>query len=212
METKDHKAVGIFLIEHIAEKVEKPLQWALLWGCVEPDFNVLTYLKGSMHGEKLRGHNYENAYERISCFVHKLERTQKKMRDTFGMYGMFLKLKWHFLLGKLTHYVADAFTFPHNKIYPGGFKDHCSYEEKLKRDLRSYIKSGEAEKQYVSGGHFVDAKALCDYIQKAHDDYIARKHDVADDITHIVEVNHRAIEGMIEVLARKSENHRLKHS
>lgn len=55
-------------------------------------------------------------------------------------------------------------------------------------------------------------KALCDYIQKAHDDYIERKHDVADDITHIVEVNRRAIEGMIEVLARKSENHRLKHS
>ena len=53
---------------------------------------------------------------------------------------------------------------------------------------------------------------ICDYIQKAHDDYIERKHDVADDITHIVEVNRRAIEGMIEVLARKSENHRLKHS
>ena len=103
-------------------------------------------------------------------------------------------------------------TFPHNKIYPGGFKDHCSYEERLKRDLRSYIKSGEAERQHISGGHFVDAKALCDYIQKAHDDYIERKHDVAEDITHIVEVNRRAIEGMIEVLARKSENHRLKHS
>ena len=58
----------------------------------------------------------------------------------------------------------------------------------------------------------VDAKALCDYIQKAHDDYIERKHDVSDDITHIVEVNRKAIEGMIEVLARKSENHRLKHS
>lgn len=140
METKDHKAVGIFLIEHIAEKVEKPLQWALLWGCVEPDFNVLTYLKGSMHGEKLRGHNYENAYERISCFVHKLERTQKKMRDTFGMYGMFLKLKWHFLLGKLTHYVADAFTFLHNKEFSGDLTEHVRYEAELHNYLAATLK------------------------------------------------------------------------
>lgn len=74
--------------------------------------------------------------------------------------------KYYRDLGQVSHYLADYFTFPHNKIYPGGFKDHCSYEERLKRDLRSYIKSGEAERQHISGGHFVDAKALCDYTRK----------------------------------------------
>ena len=69
----------------------------------------------------------------------------------------------------------------------------------------------EEQKQSMNSNYFKGLSRR-DYIQKAHDDYIARKHDVADDITHIVEVNHRAIEGMIEVLARKSENHRLKHS
>ena len=34
-------------------------------------------------------------------------------------------------LGEITHYVADYFTFPHNKTYPGSLKDHCAYEEKL---------------------------------------------------------------------------------
>lgn len=49
--------------------------------------------------------------------------------------------KYYRDLGQVSHYLADYFTFPHNKIYPGGFKDHCSYEERLKRDLRSYIKA-----------------------------------------------------------------------
>ena len=44
-------------------------------------------------------------------------------------------------LGEITHYVADYFTFPHNKIYPGGFKEHCAYEEHLKHELRAFLKT-----------------------------------------------------------------------
>ena len=109
------------------------------------------------------------------------------------------------------HYLADYFTFPHNKIYPGGLKDHCSYEEKLKKDLRTYIKN-QTEPHHKETGHFLNAGALCEYIQKAHDDYIGRKHNVEDDIRHIVEVNHRAIQGMMNVLAEKRAERYLKHS
>lgn len=47
--------------------------------------------------------------------------------------------------GEITHYVADYFTFPHNKIYPGGFKEHCAYEEHLKHELRAFFKDGGTE-------------------------------------------------------------------
>ena len=33
----------------------------------------------------------------------------------------------------ITHYVSDYFTFPHNANYPGNLKDHCIYEEELKK-------------------------------------------------------------------------------
>ena len=50
------------------------------------------------------------------------------------------KRRYYMNLGQVTHYVADYFTYPHNKIYPGNLKDHCSYEEQLKRSLKNYIK------------------------------------------------------------------------
>jgi hypothetical protein len=39
-----------------------------------------------------------------------------------------------------------------------------------------------------------------------------RKHDVEDDIHHIVEVNYKAMETMIHLLAEKRAEFRLKHS
>lgn len=169
METKDHKAVGIFLINQIMEKVERPLQWAFLWGCVEPDFNVFTYLKGSMYGEKFRGHNYENAYERVKYYVKKLEKEKKEawgfavgeitdqksgnvqvqsqndlkersVSRKAGVYRVFWRLSWYFMLGKLTHYVADSFTFPHNKEFPGNLTEHVKYESELHNYLISTLK------------------------------------------------------------------------
>ena len=120
--------------------------------------------------------------------------------------------KYYLDLGQISHYLADYFTFPHNRTYPGSLKDHCSYEEKLKLDLREYIKSGRAAKQQIKKEKFENAKELCDFIQRAHDDYLAHKHDVEDDIRHIVEVNRKALAGMMDVLAEKRIEHFLKHS
>ena len=115
-------------------------------------------------------------------------------------------------LGQIFHYIADYFTYPHNKIYPGSLKDHCSYEEKLKRDLRKYIRTDAAKPHKADHLEFKNAKNLCDFIQKSHDDYLVRKHDVEDDIHHIVEVNYKAMETMIHLLAEKRAEFRLKHS
>lgn len=125
--------------------------------------------------------------------------------------------KYYMDLGQISHYLADYFTFPHNKIYPGGLKEHCSYEEKLKKDLRSFIRSGEAQNVTLLSGEgqrqrFHNAEALCEYIQGAHEDYLARKHGVEEDIRHIVAVNHKALQGMLEVLAERRAEHFLKHT
>ena len=149
-------------------------------------------------------HEMTSTFPAISKHIERLSEGEKVLKHK--------NRKYYLDLGQISHYLADYFTFPHNKIYPGNLKDHCSYEEKLKLDLREYIKSGRAAKQQIKKEKFENAKELCDFIQRAHDDYLAHKHDVEDDIRHIVEVNRKALAGMMDVLAEKRIEHFLKHS
>ncbi len=149
-------------------------------------------------------HEMTSTFPAISKHIERLSEGEKVLKHK--------NRKYYLDLGQISHYLADYFTFPHNRTYPGNLKDHCSYEEKLKLDLREYIKSGRAAKQQIQKEKFENAKELCDFIQKAHDDYLAHKHDVADDIRHIVEVNRKALAGMMDVLAEKRAEHFLKHS
>lgn len=149
-------------------------------------------------------HEMTSTFPAISKHIERLSEGEKVLKHK--------NRKYYLDLGQISHYLADYFTFPHNRTYPGGLKDHCSYEEKLKLDLREYIKSGRAAKQQIKKEKFENAKELCDFIQRAHDDYLAHKHDVEDDIRHIVEVNRKALAGMMDVLAEKRIEHFLKHS
>uniref|UniRef100_UPI003FEF6CA1 zinc dependent phospholipase C family protein n=1 Tax=Roseburia sp. TaxID=2049040 RepID=UPI003FEF6CA1 len=149
-------------------------------------------------------HEMTSTFPAISKHIERLSEGEKVLKHK--------NRKYYLDLGQISHYLADYFTFPHNRTYPGSLKDHCSYEEKLKLDLREYIKSGRAAKQQIKKEKFENAKELCDFIQRAHDDYLAHKHDVEDDIRHIVEVNRKALAGMMDVLAEKRIEHFLKHS
>mgnify|MGYP005753032223 FL=1 len=149
-------------------------------------------------------HEMTSTFPAISKRIERLSEGEKVLKHK--------NRKYYLDLGQISHYLADYFTFPHNRTYPGSLKDHCSYEEKLKLDLREYIKSGRAAKQQIKKEKFENAKELCDFIQRAHDDYLAHKHDVEDDIRHIVEVNRKALAGMMDVLAEKRIEHFLKHS
>ena len=67
----------------------------------------------------------------------------------------------------------------------------------------------DKEKLYKN---MVDAKTICAFIQKSHDEYLAHKHGVEDDIEHIVEVNHKALDAMMKLLANKRAEWRIRHS
>ena len=58
----------------------------------------------------------------------------------------------------------------------------------------------------------IDAETICAFIQKSHDEYLAHKHGVEDDIEHIVEVNHKALDAMMKLLANKRAEWRIRHS
>ena len=44
---------------------------------------------------------------------------------------------------------------------------------------------------------------LCDFIEAMHQEYLGRKHNVQDDILHIIDINQRALCGMMTLLARR---------
>ena len=122
------------------------------------------------------------------------------------------KSKYYRNLGQVTHYLADYFTFPHNKIYPGNLKDHCVYEEELKQKLRSYLKSPQAQKEQKESVELKTPQALIEFIQKSHEEYLKHKNCVEDDIRSIVALNHQAVRSIIGFFYQARENHRLKHS
>ena len=61
MRGKSHLCLGQYLTERYMQDAPKRCVKAFLVGCVEPDRNPITYLKGSLHFQWLRGHNYRNA-------------------------------------------------------------------------------------------------------------------------------------------------------
>lgn len=148
---------------------------------------------------------------------HEITGTFPKLRKDIdalihGKENRFSKRKrmYYMNLGEITHYVADYFTFPHNKIYPGGFKEHCAYEEHLKYELRAFLKT-EAPKALNECGHrqFASQEALFDYIQKMHDKYLSSKIDTAKDIENIVLVNKQVVDGIDDLFLKNHMQHRV---
>ena len=76
-------------------------------------------------------HEITGTFDLVEKGMYKLTQGYHRMDELSTMY--FTKL------GEVMHYVADYFTFPHNKEYPGTMKQHCVYEGQLKHKLREYI-------------------------------------------------------------------------
>ena len=61
MRGASHRSLGNYLAEHYLENATALQVRAFRLGCIEPDRNPVTYLKGSLRWQWLRGHNYKNA-------------------------------------------------------------------------------------------------------------------------------------------------------
>lgn len=107
-------------------------------------------------------------------------------------------------LGEVIHYIADYFTFPHNKTYDGSLKDHCYYEKALKFKLREYVKSGQAFRDRIEARRFETKEAIFSFIQKSHEEYLSRKRNVEEDCTYIVRICHQVVQAILNLLNQKS--------
>ena len=119
------------------------------------------------------------------------------------------KRRYYMNLGQVTHYVADYFTYPHNKIYPGKLKDHCSYEEQLKRSLKNYIMSRNMEAGEKVQADFSDVEALYEYILERHKQYLGRKINIETDIRNIVATNRMLVEAIADLFYKTQHKEKM---
>lgn len=127
MQKRTHTLLARTLLRSEMGFSARRFELAFLFGSFQPDVNPFSYLKGSLHYNKLKGHNYANSREYINAKIRKLQR-----RRCWTMWQ-------YYTLGKLTHYLADAYTYPHNENYPNTMLDHHCYETDLRQFMRGYL-------------------------------------------------------------------------
>lgn len=121
-------------------------------------------------------------------------------------------------LGEVVHYIADYFTYPHNKEYPGTMAEHCVYEGELKHQLRAYIRGLDEKKierwkrnlQLEDLEHFRTVSDICDFLKEEHRNYIRRgHHSVEEDCKYIVGICSKVAMAILHVCRLTMERKRV---
>ncbi len=170
MQKRSHKLLATSLLESRSGFQRRRFELAFLFGSFQPDCNPLSYIKGSIRSHKLRGHNYTNSDQYIARRIVRLQLREKSW--TCWQY---------YTLGKLTHYLADAFTYPHNEHYPDSLLEHHRYEDALREYLCAYL-SEEGLGVSFSAGH-----ELNDCLQELHRQYMDQQSDLNRDVRYITQ-------------------------
>lgn len=96
MQTKDHYLLGCFILKQYGSCVDPICQKLFLLGCIEPDWNLITYTRGSIKYQFLHGHNAENSQKHLNRLTEKLLKS-----------GVHTTLQW-FRFGAALYYLADS--------------------------------------------------------------------------------------------------------
>ena len=164
---KSHHSLGLHLADKYLSGIPNQYRSAFLLGCVQPDRNPLTYLKGSLQYQTLRGHNYENARR----FIHRLSRRLEHRR------------KWniwdYYSLGKLIHYIADSHTYVHNAFSASGLSFHRCYESQLQPYFLEYLLN-------TPDVHILWEDRLDTALNQYHVQYCREKPAIHTDVKYIV--------------------------
>lgn len=167
MKNIDHRMLGRVLMEYGEEHTPYLCRKAFILGSIEPDKNPLTYLHWQKRGKMLYGHNYENVMPSIQKLYDKLKQ------------GGYSEVKHFYLMGKLAHYTADIFTFPHNKGFTGSIREHGMYEMELHRCMK------EAFRDFAGHGK-IDIKDM-DTLEKLHKEYALQAGTCERDCRYIMQ-------------------------
>ena len=170
MRRKSHWMLGCRLIDDWMAETPTLLSYAFLVGCVQPDFNCFSYIKGSKSVECMKGHNFQNAYAFIQKVCNELSQREH------------WSIRSYYRFGKLIHYICDAFTHPHNEHFPGDLKAHILYEHELQH---YFLKRLPQQGTWV-GNYRMDS--LLSVIEEAHAQYMREPGGMQTDTEYALSV------------------------
>lgn len=170
MQKRSHRLLAAALLQSRSGFSARRYEAAFLFGSFQPDCNPLSYLKGSRTARFLRGHNYDNSRAYLFSRIRAL---QSREHWTLWQY---------YTLGKLTHYLADAFTYPHNSTYSESLMAHRRYEARL----RLYL---EQQLEKYALGREERREDLTAALMKLHERYLTRSSDLRRDAVYICKAN-----------------------
>lgn len=190
METKDHFLLAIQLNKTIELGQVKRL--AFLFGNLMPDINPCSYLSLSEQN-KFKGHNYSFRKQFFEGFF------RREVCDS---------VRWWYRTGNLVHYLADAFTRPHNGEFPYTFIEHVKYEHHLheifRKQAANYIQKTKEP--------FERNADIYSWIEKMHLDYLKTSADIQDDCLYILNVTNTIYEKLKEWLYLSQKDRRYNHN
>lgn len=152
MRGKSHICLGHYLIRNYMPHLTRHQKQMFLLGCIEPDRNPTTYLKGSLKHQWLRGHNYHNSRR----FMYRISK-RLEQKDTLSFFD-------YYTLGKLIHYTADAFTYAHNDTFSENLSYHREYEAALQEHFLRFMEE-DPEVDILL------AKTIMESISQCHREY-----------------------------------------
>ena len=103
-----------------------------------------------------------------------------------------LGIRDYYRLGKLTHYVADAFTYPHNRIFQGSLLQHCRYEQELHCEFVSALR-----RQGTDSGDLQRIRRFQD-IENLHEEYLRHAGGCEADCGYILKVSGMLLKGELQ--------------
>lgn len=185
MRKKSHISLAKYIVDSLNEQSLQKHKKAFYLGSILPD------CKPSFLTTR---HEIQETFDQVAEKIHRLSSGEdvKNLRVYFRD------------LGQVIHYVADYFTFPHNRNYTGTLRDHCTYEKRLKQSLKEYIRSGEAARNSEKARRFRSPEAICEFIRRAHEAYMSRKTNVERDCHMIVALCHQVVEGIIRLFGEQN--------
>ncbi|MDD5804577.1 zinc dependent phospholipase C family protein [Blautia sp. HCP3S3_H10_1] len=186
MRKKSHILVARYLADQIpAAKSLQSHRKAFCLGSILPD------IKPSFLTKK---HEYFGTFEEI-------QNKMKTLIDSSPQEGK-ERVYWR-RFGEVMHYMADYFTFPHNKNFTGNLYEHNKYEKHLKNHLKRYIESGAAGQIVIEPVSFDNFQELVNYIQKVHERYLLKERNIAEDVQYILRTCLQVICGILQLATKR---------
>ncbi|MCI8418442.1 MAG: zinc dependent phospholipase C family protein [Lachnospiraceae bacterium] len=182
MRKKSHISLARFIVQDMQIPAMEEHWKAFYLGSILPDC-VPSFLTTK--------HEFDGTFDRVKNRISGLLEDEKGLEEHARVFMR--------RLGEVLHYLADYFTFPHNKIYPGNIKDHCYYEKELKFKLREYVSSGEAFQDRIETPELQTKEAVFQFIENAHEEYLRIKHSVEEDCMYIVRICHQVVQAILQI-------------